>query len=89
MMHKREVKLISDSVLVALLSLLGTLAGAFSGILVSNRLVLYRLEQLEKQVSAQNAMVERVYGAEKRLDVFDEQIRLACHRIDHLEHYEM
>ena len=51
--------------------MLGTLVGAFGGILVSNRLIQYRLEQLEKQVCAQNAMVERVYGTEKRMDVFE------------------
>lgn len=37
----------SDTVLVALLSLVGTLGGTFGGILTSSKLTAYRLEQLE------------------------------------------
>lgn len=35
---------------VAGMSLVGTLAGTFGGILVSNKLTTYRIEQLEKRV---------------------------------------
>lgn len=34
---------------VAGMSLIGTLAGTFGGILVSNKLTTYRIEQLEKR----------------------------------------
>ena len=47
-MAQKGGSLVSEGVLVALLSLLGTLGGAFGGIMVANRLVNYRLEQLEK-----------------------------------------
>ena len=40
----------SEGMLAALLSLLGTVTGTFGGILVSNKLVNYRLEQLERKV---------------------------------------
>ena len=43
---------------VAGMSLLGTLAGTFGGILVSNKLTTYRIEQLEKKVAAHNNVVE-------------------------------
>ena len=46
---------------VAGMSLLGTLAGTFGGILVSNKLTTYRIEQLEKKVAAHNNVVERTY----------------------------
>ena len=75
----------SESVLVALLSLLGTLSGAFGGILVANRLVNYRLQQLEKKVDQHNSLIDRMYCAEKRMDVFDEQLKVANHRIADLE----
>ena len=39
------------SLAVAGMSLVGTLAGTFGGILVSNRLTNYRIEQLEKKVA--------------------------------------
>ena len=37
---------------VAGMSLVGTLAGTFGGILVSNRLTTYRIDQLEQKVAA-------------------------------------
>ena len=79
----------SESVWVALLSLLGTLAGAFSGILVANRLVNYRLQQLEKKVDQHNSLIDRMYCAEKRMEVFDEQLKVANHRIMDLERIEI
>ena len=38
---------------VAGMSLIGTLAGTFGGILVANKLTTYRIEQLEKKVAAE------------------------------------
>jgi len=78
----------SEGVLVALLSLLGTLVGAFGGIMVSNKLVNYRLEQLEKKVDKHNSVIDRMYCAEKRLDVLSEQLRAADRRIDAVGAYE-
>ena len=75
----------SETMVVALLSLLGTLTGAFGGILVSNKLVNYRLEQLEKKVDQHNTVVDRMYGAEKRLDVLGEQFKTVCRRVEDLE----
>lgn len=49
------------SIAVAGMSLIGTLAGTFGGILVSNRLTNYRIEQLEKKVAEHNSVVERTY----------------------------
>lgn len=70
---------------VALLSLLGTLSGTFGGILVTNRLVNYRLQQLEKKVDQHHLVIDRMYCAEKRLDVMDEQLKTADRRIGDLE----
>ena len=52
---------------VAAMSLVGTLSGTFGGILVSNRLTTYRIEQLEKKVAAHNSVVERITVVEVRL----------------------
>ena len=75
----------SEGLLVALLSLVGTLAGAFGGILVANRLVNYRIAQLEGKVDKHNSMIDRMYCAEKRLDLVDEKLKVANHRIDDRE----
>lgn len=47
-------------VVVAVFSLTGTLIGSIAGILTANKLVVYRLEQLEKTVAKHNTIVERV-----------------------------
>lgn len=57
-----------DTILVALISLLGTAFGSVAGILAANRLVVYRIEQLEAKVAKHNSMVERIYHLEARLD---------------------
>ena len=63
-----------DTVVVAVLSLLGTLIGSFGG----TQLIKYRKEQLEKKVEKHNSVVERTY-------LLEEKIKVANHRIDDLE----
>ena len=60
---------------VAGMSLLGTLAGTFGGILVSHKLTTYRIEQLEKKVAAHNNVVERTYKLEGRMQEAEHDIR--------------
>ena len=52
-------------ILIALLSLLGTLLGSAGGVYASNRLTAYRIEQLEKKVDLLNALVERTAVLER------------------------
>ena len=59
----------------AAMSLIGTLAGTFGGILVSNRLTNYRIEQLEKKVAAHNSVVERTYRLEGQMTEVQHDIR--------------
>lgn len=77
----------SDTILVALLSLVGTLGGSFGGIITANKLVNYRIEQLEKKVEKHNNIIERVYELEKQEAVITEEIEVANHRIKDLEEY--
>ena len=58
----------SETVIVALIALLGTAFGSVAGILAANRLVVYRIEQLENKVAKHNNLIERVYKLEARLD---------------------
>jgi hypothetical protein len=51
----------------------------------SNRLIVYRLEQLETKVDKHNNVIERTYQLEKDADVIKEQIKVANHRIDDIE----
>lgn len=56
-----------NTVIVALIALLGTAFGSVAGILTANRLVVYRIEQLEAKVSKHNNLVERVYKLESNV----------------------
>lgn len=75
----------TESIIVAVLSLAGTLAGAYLANRKSAALIAYRLEELEKKVSKHNTLVERMYNLETKADVFEEKLRVANHRIDDLE----
>ena len=65
----------SSETIVALLSLAGTLIGSLSGIMVANKLVNYRLSQLEKKVDKHNSVVERTYKLEGRITEIEHDIR--------------
>ena len=63
------------TVIVGFLSLVGTIIGSYSGM----KLMSYRIEQLEKKVEKHNSYAERV-------PILEEQMKVANHRIDDLEH---
>ena len=61
----------TDTVIVAIISLLGTLLGSFGG----TQLVKYRIEQLEKKVEKHNSIVERTYILEEKVKVANQHLR--------------
>ncbi len=71
--------MIDNTIIVALISLIGTLGGSLGGILVSSKLTAYRIEQLEKRVAEHNNFA-------KRMPVVEEQIKVINHRLEDLEH---
>ena len=54
----------NDTIIVALISLVGTLGGTLGGILVTNKLTNFRIEQLERKMEKHNSVVERTYKLE-------------------------
>ena len=68
----------TSEIIIALLSLAGTLLGSFGGIVASAKLTNFRIEQLEKKVDKHNNFASRV-------PVVEEQIKGINHRIDDLE----
>ena len=72
----------SETIIVPLLSLLGTILGTFGGILTASKLTNYRIEQLEKKVEKHNHVIERVYELEKQEAVMDEEIKIISHQIE-------
>ncbi|MGN1118626.1 MAG: hypothetical protein ACI4RU_08425 [Acutalibacteraceae bacterium] len=57
----------SETVIVAALSLIGTVTGSVLGIIASNKVTLYRIEQLEKKVDKHNSVIERTYLLEEKM----------------------
>ena len=78
----------TDTIAVALISLVGTLCGTFGGIMTSNKLTGYRIEQLEKKVEKHNNVIERVFRLEDNDKLLEEKINVANHRIADLESAE-
>lgn len=71
----------NPEIIVAMISLLGTLGGSLGGILVSSKMTNYRLQQLENKVAEHNNFA-------RRMPVIEEQIKVINHRIDDLEKEE-
>jgi hypothetical protein len=64
-------------VIVGLLSLTGSAIGTLGGILTSNKLTNYRIQELEKKVDKHNRLIERMVAVES-------SAKQAHHRIDEL-----
>lgn len=67
-----------NEIIIAFISVLGTVLGSFGGIVTSSKLTSFRLEKLEQKVDKHNSFAERI-------PVVEEQIRVINHRIDDLE----
>ena len=67
-----------STVICALVSLVGTIIGSLGGILVSSKLTVYRLEQLENRVAEHNNFA-------RRMPVLEERIEQIEHRIERME----
>lgn len=65
----------SETMIVGLLSLLGTLAGTFGGIITASKLTTFRIEQLEEKVNKHNGMIERMYAAEGAITELQHDVR--------------
>ena len=63
-----------SSIIVAIVSLIGTLSGSIIAGMVSNNKTLYRIEQLERKVEQHNKVVERMAVAENTIKSHQHQI---------------
>lgn len=74
-----------SSIVVAVITALGSFLAVYASNRKSAALTIYRLEQLEKKVALHNNVVERMYKVEESTALLDEKIRVANHRIEDLE----
>ena len=64
----------TETLISSILSLVGTLAGTFGGIVVASRLMVYRIEQLEKQVEKHNCVIERTFKLEGKVTELQHEV---------------
>lgn len=67
-----------STIIVAAISLLGTLGGTLGGIMASAKLTTFRIQKLEEEVREHNNFA-------RRMPVVEEQIKVINHRIEDLE----
>ena len=66
---------LSDAIVVAILSLAGTIIGSGLGVIASQKLTQYRIAQLEDKVSKHNSLIERTFKLEGRMEEAEHDIR--------------
>lgn len=64
----------TDTVIIAIISFLGTVLGTFGGIVTSGKLTNYRLEQLEKKVDAHNNFAVKIPVLEEQIKSIGERL---------------
>ena len=75
----------SESIIVAILSLIGTALGAVVSVLTANRLTNYKIDELRKVVEKHNGLIDRTYKLEKDVTIVNEKMDVLDHRVDALE----
>jgi ABC-type lipoprotein release transport system permease subunit len=66
---------VTSEITVAILGLIGTLAGSFLGVVAAGKLTQYRLQQLEDKVNKHNNLIERTFILEGRMTEAEHDIR--------------
>lgn len=61
------------AIIVAVLSLIGTLGGSLGGIVVSSKLTAYRIQQLEEKVAEHNNFARRMPVIEERIEQIEKR----------------
>jgi hypothetical protein len=69
---------VTETIIVGVLSLIGTLVGSLGGILAANKLTNYRISELEKKVEKHNNVIERV-------TILEQSTNTAWKRIDEIK----
>ena len=65
----------SEPILPAFFSLIGSLIGTFGSIITGSKLMNYRIEQLEKKVEKHNNVVERMFKAEGHIEELQHDVK--------------
>lgn len=64
----------SETIIVSIISLVGTLLGTLGGILASQKLTSYRISQLEQKVDKHNNLIDRMYKVESKITLVEQEL---------------
>lgn len=64
----------NTEVIIAVITVAGTMVSSFCGIMISNKLTNHRLEQLEKKVEKHNNLQERMAVNESSIKAMHERL---------------
>lgn len=64
----------TPEVLNALISAIAVIVSGLISAIVSNKLMAYRIEQLEKKVDKHNSVIDRTYRLEAEVEVIEKEI---------------
>lgn len=64
----------APEVLHAVISAISVIASGLISAIVSNKLMKYRIEQLEKKVDKHNSVIDRTYHLEAQVEVLENEI---------------
>ena len=63
-----------ETIIVALITLAGTIGSGVLSAIISNNLIKYRVDQLEKKVDKHNNLIDRMYKAETNIKLIQEEV---------------
>lgn len=63
-----------ETIIVAVIGLIGTLASVYFVNKKTTTLILYRVDQLEQKVNKHNNLIDRMYKAESNIKLIQEEV---------------
>ncbi len=72
----------NETVIIALISFVGTLLGTFAGIITSSKLTNYRIEQLEKKVESLGLLTYKIPVIEEQIKILQKEINYENFKMD-------
>ena len=63
-----------ETIIVAVIGLIGTLASVYFVHQKTTALILYRVDQLEQKVNKHNNLIDRMYKAESSIKLIQEEV---------------
>ena len=63
-----------ETIIVAVIGLIGTLASVYFVNKKTTALILYRVDQLEQKVNKHNNLIDRMYKAESNIEIIQQEV---------------